>query len=166
MLNGNKNRSYNIGMWNCRKDLINKENLPTTKIVDAKDFLSTNDLQILCPIEADLHGIISRVKRIKPMTSREIEENLKVENYKTLLQKSWQAHGQARILLYVRDDISLKVKPLTRSDTDLPSVACEIGVGREKKTRVNFFYREWTSGVSGLGDNGSQVERLKRQINH
>ena len=153
-------------MWNCRKGLINKENLPTTKIVDVKDFLSANDLQILCLIEADLHGITSRVKRIKPITSREIEENLKVENYKTLLPQSWQAHGQARILLYVRDDISLKVKPLTRSDTDLPSVSCEIGVGREKKTRVNFFYREWTSGVSGLGDNGSQGERLKRQINH
>ena len=166
MLNGNKNRSYNIGMWNCRKGLINKENLPTTKIVDVKDFLSANDLQILCLIEADLHGITSRVKRIKPITSREIEENLKVENYKTLLPQSWQAHGQARILLYVRDDINLKVKPLTRSDTDLPSVSCEIGVGREKKTRVNFFYREWTSGVSGLGDNGSQGERLKRQINH
>ena len=72
------------------------------------------------------------------MASREIEENLKVENYKTLLPKSWQSHGQARILLYVRDDISLKVKPLTRGDTDLPSVSWEIGVGREKKTRVNF----------------------------
>ena len=51
MLNGNENRSYNIGMWNCRKGLINKVNLPTTKIVDVKDFLSTNDLQILCLIE-------------------------------------------------------------------------------------------------------------------
>ena len=87
-------------MWNCRKGLINKENSPTTKIVDVKDFLSANDLQILCLIEADLHGITSRVKRIKPITSREIEENLKVENYKTLLPQSWQAHGQARILLY------------------------------------------------------------------
>ena len=97
-------------MWNCREGLTNKENLPTAKIVDVKDFLSTNDLQILCLIEADLHGVTSRVRRIKPITSREIEENLKVENYKTLLPRSWQAHGQARILLYVRDDINLKVK--------------------------------------------------------
>ena len=66
----------------------------------------------------------------------------------------------------MRDDISLKVKPLARENTDLPSVSCEIGVGREKKTIVIFFCREWTSGVSVLGDNGSQVERLKRQINH
>ena len=46
MLTGNKNRSYNIGMWNCRKGLTYKENLPTAKIVDVKDFLDTNDLQI------------------------------------------------------------------------------------------------------------------------
>ena len=26
MLNGNRNRSYNIGMWNCRKDLLRDTN--------------------------------------------------------------------------------------------------------------------------------------------
>ena len=132
MLNGNKNRSYNIGMWNCRKGLTNKENLPTANIVYVKDFLSTNDLRILCLIEANLNGVTSRVMRAAPITSREIEENLKVENYKTLLPQSWQVHGQARILLYVRDDINLKVKPLARENTYLPSVPCEIGVGRDK----------------------------------
>ena len=63
----------------------------------------------------------------------------------------------------VREDINMKVKPLARENTDIPRVSCEIGGGKEKKARINFFYREWTSGVSGLGDNGSQVERLKRQ---
>ena len=59
------------------------------------------------------------------------------------------------------------MKPLARENTYLPIVSCEIGVGKEKKTRVNFFfYREWTSGVSGLDDIGSQSERLKRQVNH
>jgi hypothetical protein len=48
MLNGNRNRCYNIGMWNCRKGLTNRENLPKAKIVDVKDFLMTNDLQLLC----------------------------------------------------------------------------------------------------------------------
>ena len=153
-------------MWNCRKGLTNSENLPTEKIVDVKEFLESNDLQLLCLIEADLHGVTSRVRRVKPLTGREIEKNLKIENYKIILPQSWQHHGQARVLLYVRDDINLKVKPLARGNTDLPSISCEIGVGREKKTRVNFFYREWTSGVSGLGDTNSQTERLKRQIDH
>ena len=39
--------------------------------------------------------------------------------------------------------------------SDLPSLSCEIGLGREKKTCVNFFYREWTGGVSGLDDSDS-----------
>ena len=164
LLNGNRKRSYNIGMWNCRKGLVDKENLPTAKINDVNDFLRTNDLQVMCLIEADLHGMTSRIRRVNPITGKKIEENLKVENYRIVLPQSWQAHGQARVLLYVREDINLKVKPLAREKTDLPSVFCEIG--KEKKTRVNFFYREWTSGVSELDDNGSQSERLKRQVNH
>ena len=106
------------------------------------------------------------MKQLCPITGNKMEENLKDENYRIVLPQSWQAHGQARILLYVREDINLKVKPLARENTDLPSVSCEKGVGREKRIRVNFFYREWTSGVSGLDDIGSQSERLKRQVNH
>ena len=139
MLNGNRNRSYNIGMWNCRKGLVDKESLPTAKINDVKDFLRMNNLQVMCLIEADLHGMTSRIRRVNPITSKKIEENLKVENYKIILPQSRQAHGQARVLLYIRENINLKVKPLARENTDLPSVSCEIGVGKDKKTRVNFF---------------------------
>ena len=94
-------------------------------------------------IEADLHGVTSRFRRLKPLTGREIEKNLKIENYKIILPQSWQHYGKARVLLYVKDDINLKVKPLARGDTDLPSVSCEIGVGREKKTR------EWSLRPGG-----------------
>ena len=94
MLNGNRNRSYNIGMWNCRKGLTDKENLQTEKIPDVKEFLRTNDFQLMCLIEADLHGMNSRVTRVNPITSKKIEENLKVETYKIILPQSWQAHGQ------------------------------------------------------------------------
>ena len=107
-----------------------------------------------------------KLTRLKPLTDKEIEKNLKIENYKIILPQSWQHHGQARVLLYVREDINLKVKPLARGNTDLPSISCEIGVGREKKTRVHFFYREWTSGVSDLGVTNLQTKRLKRQIDH
>jgi hypothetical protein len=116
MLNGNRNRCYNIGMWKCRKGQTNRENFPTAKIVDVKDFLMTNDLQLLCLIEADLLGITSR--RVKHITSKEIEENLKIENYKIILPQSWQVHGQARVILYVTEDINLKVRPLARENSD------------------------------------------------
>ena len=114
ILNGNRGRSYNIGMWNCRKGLVDRENLPTTKINDVKDFLRSNDLQVMCLIESDLHGVTSRVRRVNPITAKKVEESLKVENYRIVLPQSWQAHGQARILLYVREDLNLKVKPLAR----------------------------------------------------
>ena len=88
MLNGNRGRSYNIRMWNFRKGLVDKENLPTAKINDVKDFLRTNDLQAMCLIEADLHGITSRIRMVNPITSKKIEENLKVENYRIILPQS------------------------------------------------------------------------------
>ena len=67
-----------------------------------KDFLITNDLQVMCLVEADLHGMTSRKRRVSPITSKKVEKCLKVENYRIVLPQSWQAHGQARILLYVR----------------------------------------------------------------
>jgi hypothetical protein len=79
MLNGNRSRSYNIGMWNCRKGLTKSENLPTEKIVVVKEFLESMDLQLLCLIEADLHGVTPRVRRVKPLTGREIEKQAGTE---------------------------------------------------------------------------------------
>ena len=72
MINGNRGRSYNIGMWNCRKCLVDRENLPTAKMKDVRDFLGSNDLQVLCLIEADLHGMTSRIRRVNPLTTKKI----------------------------------------------------------------------------------------------
>ena len=52
------------------------------------------------------------------------------------------------------------------SINDLPSFTFLISLGKEKKTAVNYFYREFTGGVSGLKDMAAQNERLTRQINH
>ena len=50
--------------------------------------------------------------------------------------------------------------------TDLPVMSFLVGAGKEKKTIVNYFYREFTGGVSGLNDLASQSERLRRLCNH
>ena len=52
------------------------------------------------------------------------------------------------------------------TDTDLPNVTVEIGLGKEKKTLLNYFYREWTGGVTGDSSQASQIDRLKRQIGY
>ena len=55
---------------------------------------------------------------------------------------------------------------MMQSDTELPNITLEIGLGREKKTMLNYFYREWTGGVSGESDQASQIKRITNQINY
>ena len=87
---------------------------------------------------------------------------LNIDGYKLELPDSWTDFGQARMLVYVRNDVNFK-RQMMQSDSDLPNITLEIGLGREKKTLVNYFYREWTSGVSGEKSQASQINRLIRQ---
>ena len=163
---GNRKLGYNLAAWNCRKGLVKSDNTASEKLTDIKQFLYKNDLHLLGVIESDLHSLSSRVKRAKPISTKEIIQNLHIEGYAIKLPLSWKVHGQARILLYVKVNIKVKLKEISRQDSDLPSLSCEIGLGREKKSCVNFFYREWTGGVSGLADTASQQDRLLRQVKH
>ena len=138
ILTGNKGHSYNIGMWNCRRGLLSRENIASEKITDVKLLLQQHDLHLLCLVEADLHGVVSRVKRSQPLTLSDINSKLRIPNYSIILPQTWHHHGQARLLLYVREGVQVKLKTLCRRDTDLPSLSCEIGLGKERKTHVNF----------------------------
>ena len=117
-------------------------------------------------IECDIHGSGSRIVRANPISTDTILANLKVDGYNIKLPQSWSSHNQSRIMVYVKEDIKVRWRELGAQDTDLPSISCEIGSGKESKTVVNFFYREWKSGVSGLDDTTSQVDRLNRQISY
>ena len=61
--------------------------------------------------------------------------------------------------MFVKEDVNLKIRNIGAQNSDLPTISCEIGLGREKKTIVNFVYREFMSGVSCLKDTQSQVSR-------
>ena len=166
IINGNRRTGYNIGLWNCRRGLIEDEKKPSSKMAEVKHFLQNKKLHILCLVEADLHGITSRYKRLNPLTTKDIDDNLGISGYKIFLPKSWQVHGQARIMVIAKEELQVKIRDFGRQNSDLPSLTCEIGLAREKKTVVNFFYREFTGGVSGLKDNQSQLDRLSRQVRH
>ena len=101
-----------------------------------------------------------------PASTIDILDQLKIDGYDIKLPESWQAHSQARILVYIKQGLKVKWKKLDVNDRDLPSISCEIGTGKERNTSVNFFYKEWKSGVSGLDDKAAQLDRLTRQINH
>ena len=116
-------------------------------------------------VESDIHSPQSRVQRNGTFKSDEVFEKLKIEGYKLELPDTWEIFGQARIIAYVRDDLNYKRQGM-KDDTDLPNITLEVGLGREKKTLLNLFYREWTGGISGEKSHASQLDRLTRQINY
>ena len=70
------------------------------------------------------------------------------------------------MIVYAKEDLHVKEMSLAENLTDLPIMSFLIGIGKEKKTVINFFYREFTGGVSGLDDFASQTERLRRLTGH
>ena len=166
MINGNKHKGYNLGMWNCRRGLTDGNCEPSYKMSEVKAFLQNKKLHMLCIIEADLHSATSRIQRRNPLSTKDINNKLSIPGYKIFLPATWKKHGQARILVFAKDELKVKERVLNNQHSDLPMVTFEIGFGLEKKTIVNFFYREFTSGVPGLSDTQSQSERLLRMTQH
>ena len=164
IINGNGRKGYNIGLWNCRRGLISGDKQASTKMVEVKQFLEKKSLHLLCLVESDLHSSISRYIRRNTLTTDDVHRVLGVPGYRIILPKSWQVHGQARVMLLAKEELNVGVRDIGTENSDLPTISCEIGFAREKKTIVNFCYREFTSGVSGLDDNHSQVERWSRQL--
>ena len=135
-------------------------------MLEAMDFIFSNKLDIFCLVESDLHGLISRYRRANPLTKEEIKNLLHIPGYNLFLPKTWQKHGQARIVVFAKEELQVSEIHIGEDLTDLPILSFLISKGKEKKTAVNFFYREFTGGVSGLADTTSQSERLQRLISH
>ena len=166
MVNGNRRLGYHLGIWNCRKGLI-KDKEVSTKMVDVKNFIYSKKLHMLCLVESDLHGQASRHRRTQPLTTADIHTQLAIPGYKIYLPSTWDKHGQARLFVYAKEELQVKeINTTGDSVSDLPTITFLISLGKERKTAVNFFYREYTGGVSGLNDIHAQNDRLVRQINH
>ena len=163
-ITGNRRRlGYKLAMWNSRKGLIAKNSdSDSSKLIDIKLFVEKHNPHLFGIIESDLHSPNSRIHRHSTYNTEEVKSKLKIDGYKIELPDSWEYHGQARILVYVRDDVNYTRKTMLVGN-DLPNVTLEIGVGKEKKTIVNYFYREWTGGISGENCQVSQINRLERQ---
>ena len=93
------------------------------------------------------------------LTTNDIHDKLAIPGYKTYLPPTWDKHGQARIIVYANEELQVKPWYYGKSVSDLPFISFLISVGREKKTVLNSFYREFTGGVSGLNDVNAQNER-------
>ena len=166
ILFGNKKIGYRVAIWNCRRGLLESDGSQSGKLDDIKQYIEKHQLHIMGIIEADLHGTLSRIKRKNPLTTEEIHKKLHIEGYNIILPQSWFVHGQARVILYVLDNVHVSEKKLSNMSSDLSSISIELGLKKEKKSCFNIFYREFTGGVSGLSDFAAQKDRLCRQIEH
>ena len=165
-LSGNRKIGYNVGMWNCRKGLLNPDGTPSPKMTDIQLYLEKHKLDLFGIVESDLHGKNSRIFRKHPLSTADIHQALHIPGYNILLPQSWYTHSQARVIMFTRDGININERKLRKEDSDLPSISLELGLGREKKSCFNIYYREFTGGMSGLKDMSSQINRLDRQIAH
>ena len=97
-----------MGFWNCSRALINNSENDTATFVQVKLLIQKHKPQLFGVIESDLHGLNSRVNRTKKYKTEEIISKLHIEGYKIILPKTWDLHGQARLIVYVCDTLKIK----------------------------------------------------------
>ena len=167
IINGNRRSiGYQISSWNCGRGLMSSTGSVSDKLLDIKLFIQKNKPSIFGIIESDIHGVKSPSNRKKTYSREDILEQLNIEGYSILLPDTWDTYNQARIIVYGRDDMKIKQRKNPDNIKDLPSITLEVGIGRERKTLVNFYYREWTSGISGDNSIGGQLDRFSRQVDY
>ena len=64
--------------------------------------------------EADLHGLRSRITRRKNYSTQDLLEKLYIPGYSITLPDSWKLHDQARLIVYVSDEIKAVVRGVAR----------------------------------------------------
>ena len=130
-----------MSFWNCRKKLISDTQNDTNKLVDKKAFIDKHKPHVLGVIESDLHSVTSNSNRSRKFTTTEVHEKLNIQGYNLVLPDTWEEHGQARIVAYISEEVNYKRRATDPQIKDLPNITMEIGLGKEKKTTINIFYR-------------------------
>ena len=148
--------------WNCNKGLLNHLNFPTDKVSEIANFISSHNLDILAITEANLHGPKSRTMRANPVNIHTINNALRIPGYTIHLPDSWPEHQTARIIIYVRDIVTITMISTNNNIKDLPIIAITARKSKEAQTNIVACYREYTGAVSGLNSIQAQTERLNR----
>ena len=122
-------------MWNCARGLLSENE---SKFVDVQNYIFKHKPHLFCVTEADLHGPRSRILRRNTFSTDELVEKLHIPGYSLVLPDTWKTYDQARIVVFVSDNIKADVIPQNPNNHDLPLITFDVGLGRAKKTRVNF----------------------------
>ena len=80
-----------------------------------------------------MHSPASKIRRRKPITTQGILSSLQIEGYRIIHQNIWRYHNLARLILFAKDDLKVTEKVTPREFSDIPTIICEIVIGRERK---------------------------------
>ena len=122
-LNGNKkNQGLIISAWNCARAV-------SSKMEDIKLFIENYRPHLFAILETDLHGQHPFLGRRIPFTTDEINDKLKVDGYSIVLPDTWHLFNQARMIVYVSDNISFKNRNIPNTVNFLPNITLAVGIG-------------------------------------
>ena len=161
MRDGNRqNPGYKHFAWNCDRGFLNK-------LEDVKCYASRHKPHTMGVSELNfIRNENNRNELSKTVFSTEqLMETFQIPGYNIILPDSWTVHDKARIILYVNNELNIKVCSLENDEKHLQVITLEIGFGRSKKHFLSFYYREWKNMVTGLSDKKSQVEDLIKLTN-
>ena len=127
-----------------------------------KSIKDTSNLHLRCFTRSIDH--LPYIIFLKSKQKKVHREKLKVDGYKIEFPQTWDAHGQARLICYVSDNIKYSRKVFDESLDHIPSITLEIGRGKATRTTVHYYYREGKNGVTGEGDAPSQLAHLRKHI--
>ena len=151
IINGNRrNIGYTYMTWNCDKGFLTKN-----KIDDIKLAATKYNPHVIGVSEVNFKRNESNKDddKMNNLTTEQLKNKLEIPDYKIFLPESWEQHGLARIILYVKEDLKAKVKYPSMDTSQLQTITLELGYGRSKTHLFNFYYREWTNCVRGNRDN-------------
>ena len=162
-INGNRrNPGYKYFSWNCDRGFLSGK-----KIEDLKCYSQRTKPHIMSVIEVNLVRNENNVNddNINGLSTTQVKDRFQIPEYTLVLPESWYLYNKARIILYVHQELNFKVCKLDDDEKHLQSITLEVGFGRSSKHHVNFYYREWTSCISGQSDQHTQSENLKKLMN-
>jgi hypothetical protein len=161
MRDGNRqNPGYKHFAWNCDRGFLNK-------LEDVKCYASRHKPHTMGVSELNfIRNENNRNELSKTVFSTEkLMETFQIPGYNIILPDSWTVHDKARIILYVNNELNIKVCSLENDEKHLQVITLEVGFGRSKKHFLSFYYREWKNMVTGLSDKKSQVDDLIKVTN-
>ena len=161
IINGNRrNTGYTCMTWNCDRGFLTKN-----KIDDIKQAITKHKPEVVGISEVNFKRNESNLDddKLNNLSTSQLKEKINIPDYKVILPESWEQHGLARVLVYVKEDLKSKVVKTTTPSNSLQTITLELGYGRCKTHYFNFYYREWTNWVRGSKDH--QEEDLELLLN-